>query len=76
MDIRDTTVDDLTEQQAAFVNAWLALGARHGTASEAMRKVNPNLTPASAQQTASKYKRDPRILAAMRNLADASLRRS
>lgn len=68
------TIDDLTEQQAAWVHAWLALGARKGMASRAMQQVNPDLTAESARTTASKYMRNPKIAMAMRNLADSSLK--
>jgi len=68
------TIDDLTEQQRAFVETWLALGAGNQNATEAMRAVNPELEEHSARSQASVYRRDPRILEALRNLADSSLR--
>lgn len=68
------TIEDLSEQQRNFVIEWVARGARRGDATLAMRAVNPDITPESARQTASRYQRDPRILEAMKNLADASVR--
>lgn len=50
------------------------MGARKGDGTQALHNVAPHLTRESARTMACKYMRDPKILQAIRNLADGSLR--
>jgi len=65
------TLEDLTNKQRAFVEAYIALGARDGVGAEAVRLTNPDITTdSSARQAANRHLNNPKVLAALRQLTE------
>lgn len=72
---QDPTLEDLTDKQRAFVEAFLALGGDQGAATEAVVKTNPDIKSREvARQTAYRHLHNPRVLAVLRQMTEGQFK--